>query len=83
MIVDSFAGFLLKPEHPSNTFPCVRLTIRFATPYNYDKEKREVLTKWAEMLLAATWPAAQNIYTATGKPEYEWDFSTEWDRMKF
>lgn len=51
--------------------------------YSYDKEKREALMKWAEMLLAATWPAAQNNYTETGKPEYEWDFETEWDRMKF
>lgn len=51
--------------------------------YNYDKEKREALTKWAEMLLAATWPAAQDIYNATGEPKHEWDYEKEWDRMKF
>jgi integrase len=51
--------------------------------YNYDKEKREALTKWAEMLLAATWFAAQDIDRETGKRMYEWDFYTEWDRMKF
>lgn len=51
--------------------------------YNYDKEKREALTKWAEMLLAATWPAAQDTDRITGERLYEWDFETEWERMKF
>jgi integrase len=51
--------------------------------YNYDKEKREALTKWAEMLLAATWPAAQDIDSETGKRVQEWEFDTEWERMKF
>jgi integrase len=51
--------------------------------YNYDKEKREALMKWAEMLLAATWPAGKGYEEDTGEPYTVWDFSREWDRMKF
>lgn len=51
--------------------------------YNYDKEKREALKNWSEMLLAATWPAGHDRDSETGENSYYWDFDTEWDRMKF
>jgi integrase len=51
--------------------------------YNYEKEKREALTNWAEMLLAATWPAGRDRDDETGEMNYYWDFETQWDRMKF
>jgi integrase len=51
--------------------------------YGYDKEKREALMNWSAMLLAATWPANQYTDDETGERVYEWDFETEWDRMKF
>jgi hypothetical protein len=51
--------------------------------YSYDKEKREALTKWAEMLLAATWPAGKEYDEARGEWMPVWDYETEWSRMKF
>ncbi|MES2832854.1 MAG: tyrosine-type recombinase/integrase [Pseudomonadota bacterium] len=51
--------------------------------YGYEKEKREALTKWADMLLAATWPAGESMDMETGETEYAWEYMSEWDRMKY
>lgn len=51
--------------------------------YSYDAEKREALTRWSEMLIAATWPAGQDHDRETGEELVFWDFQTEWGRMKY
>jgi integrase len=51
--------------------------------YGYDKEKRQSLTKWTEMLLAATWPAGRDVDRETGEELVYWDFNEEWSRMQF
>lgn len=50
--------------------------------YSYDKEKREALTNWAEMLLAATWAMGKEYDEDTGKWVPVWDYENEWRRMK-
>lgn len=51
--------------------------------YGYHNEKREALSKWAEMLLAATWPAEHGIDRETGEEFAIWNYQTEWDRMGY
>lgn len=51
--------------------------------YSYDKEKREALTKWTEMLIAATWPVGKEYDLDKGEWVPVWDYETEWGRMKF
>ncbi|MGI4843004.1 MAG: tyrosine-type recombinase/integrase [Janthinobacterium lividum] len=51
--------------------------------YNYDSEKREALSRWAEMLMAATWPAGHDFDRETGEELVFWDYQDEWSRMKY
>jgi integrase len=51
--------------------------------YGYDKEKREALDQWGQMLFAATWPAGREIDPETGEEVVHWDFQREWNRMVF
>lgn len=51
--------------------------------YGYDTEKREALSRWTEMLLAATWPAGRDVDRETGEELIFWDYQNEWDRMRY
>ncbi len=51
--------------------------------YGYDKEKREALTKWTAMLMAATWPAGRDYDRETGEELVCWDFESEWGFMRY
>lgn len=51
--------------------------------YGYDKEKREALEKWAEMLFAGAWPVGTDYDETKGEWIPVWEYETEWSRMKF
>ena len=51
--------------------------------YSYDREKREALSRWTEMLIAATWPAGRDYDRDSGEEIVFWDYQAEWNRMRY
>jgi len=51
--------------------------------YSYEREKREALSRWTEMLIAATWPAERGRDPETGEEVVIWDYQSEWNRMRY